>query len=46
MKTKELGWKEKRGFQSIGIDDSKGHIIVDERKVLKIWENHITEIYD
>jgi hypothetical protein len=39
MKTKELGWKE-----NIGTDDSKGHIIVNKRKVPKIWENCIPEL--
>ena len=46
MKTKELGWNENQGIQSIGIEDSQGNRIVDERQVLKIWENYITELYD
>ena len=43
MKTKELGWNETQGIQSIGIEDSQGNRIVDQRQVLKIWENYITE---
>ena len=46
MKTKELGWNETHGIQSIGIEDSQENRIVDQRQVLKIWENYITELYD
>ena len=46
MKTKELGWKETQGIQNIGIEDSQGNRIVDQRQVLKIWENYVTELYD
>ena len=46
MKMKEVGWKEKHGIQNTGTKDSKGNIRVDKRKVLKIWENYITELYD
>jgi len=44
-KTRELGWNETQGIQSIGIEDSQGNRIVDQRQVLKIWENYITELY-
>ena len=30
----------------IYIEDSQGNRIVDQRQVLKIWENYITELYD
>ena len=46
MKTKELGWKETQGIQYIGIEDSQGNRIVDQKQVLKIWENYVTELYD
>jgi hypothetical protein len=46
MKTKELGWKETRGIQNIDIEDSQGNRIVDQRQMLKIWENYATELYD
>jgi uncharacterized membrane-anchored protein len=46
MKTKELGWKENHGIQNIGIEDSQGNIIIDQKRVLQIWENYITELYD
>ena len=46
MKRKELGWNETQGIQSIGIEDSQGNRIVDQRQVPKIWENYITELYD
>jgi hypothetical protein len=46
MKTKELGWKKTHGIQNIGIEDSQGNRIVDQRQVLKIWENYVTELYD
>jgi hypothetical protein len=46
VKTKELGWKENRGIQNIGIEDCKGNTVIDKEKVLKIWENSITELHD
>jgi len=46
MKKKELCWNEAQGIQSIGIEDSQGNRRVDQRQVLKIWENYITELYD
>ena len=46
MKTKELGWKETQGIQNIGIEDSQENGIVDQKQVLKIWENYVTELYD
>ena len=46
MKTKELGWKETQGIQNIGIEDSQGNRIVDQKQVLKIWENYVTELYN
>jgi hypothetical protein len=46
MKTKELGWKETQGIQNIGIEDSKGNRVVDQKHVLEIWENYVTELYD
>jgi hypothetical protein len=44
MKTKEVGWKENHGIQNIGIKDSQGNIIIDQRRVLQIWENYITAL--
>ena len=46
MKTKEQDWKQNQGIQNIGIEDSQGNRIVDQRHVLKIWENYVTELYD
>jgi hypothetical protein len=46
MKTKELSWKENHGIQNIGIEDSQENMIIDQRRVLQIWENYITELYD
>jgi hypothetical protein len=46
MKTKELSWKENHGIQNIGIEDSQGNIIIDQRGVLQIWEKYIRELYD
>ena len=39
MKIEELGWKKTQGIQNIGIEDSQGNRIVDQRRVLKIWQN-------
>ena len=41
-----VGWKETQRIQNIGIEDSQGNRIVDQRQVLKIWENCVTELYD
>jgi hypothetical protein len=46
MKTKELGWKETQGIQNVGIKDSQGNRILDQRQVLKIWKNYVQELYD
>jgi hypothetical protein len=46
MKIKELGWKETQCIQNIYIEVSQGNRIVDQRQVLKIWENYVTELYD
>jgi hypothetical protein len=42
----ELSWKESHGIQNIGIENSQGNRIVVQSKVLKIWENYITEIHE
>jgi hypothetical protein len=44
MKTKELGWKGTQGIQNIGIEDSQGNRVVDQKHELEIWENYITEL--
>jgi hypothetical protein len=46
MKREELDWHENHGIKNIGIEDSQGNIIIDHRRVLQIWENYITELYD
>jgi hypothetical protein len=46
MKTKELGWKETQWIQNIGIENSQVNRIVDQRQVLEIWDNYVTELYD
>lgn len=46
MKRKELSWKENDRIQNIGIEGSRGNIIVDKRQALKIWQNYITELCD
>jgi hypothetical protein len=48
MKTKELGWKENHGIQNTCIEDCQGNIIIGQKqkRVLKVWENYITELYD
>jgi hypothetical protein len=45
-KTIELGWKETQGIQNIGIEGSQGNRRVDQRQVMKIWENYVTGLYD
>jgi hypothetical protein len=46
MKKKELGWKENHRILKVGIEESKGNIMVDKRKILKILDNYITELCD
>jgi hypothetical protein len=44
VKTKELNWKVYQGIQNIGIKDSQGNIMVEQKQVLKIPEKYITEL--
>jgi hypothetical protein len=37
-KAKELDQKENNGNRNVGIEDSHGNMIVDQKQVLKIWE--------
>jgi hypothetical protein len=46
MKEKEPGWKDNLDISTNGTEDCQGNIILDLRQVLKMWENHITELYD
>ena len=46
IEMKEQGWKENHGIQNIGIEDSKGNLIVDKTQVLKILDNYTTELYN
>lgn len=46
VKIKELGLKENHEIQNIVTEDSQGNKLVDQRQVLKIWENYDTEVYD
>jgi hypothetical protein len=46
MKSKELSWKETQGIQNVGMEDFQGNRIIDQRPVLKIWENYVTELSD
>jgi len=46
MKIKELGWKETKVIQNIGIEGSQGNRIIEQIQVLKMWENYIKEIHD
>jgi hypothetical protein len=46
IKIEEIGWEENHGIRSIGIEDSQGNIIIDQRQMLQIWENYITELDD
>jgi hypothetical protein len=34
------------GIQNIGIEDSQGNRVVDQRHMLEIWENYVTELCD
>jgi hypothetical protein len=43
---KELGWKKTQGIQNIGIEDSQGNRIVDQRQAMKILENYVMELHD
>jgi len=50
IKIKELGWKETQGVQNIGIEDSQGNRIVDQRRVLKfgriMLQNYMIDLID
>jgi hypothetical protein len=38
------GLERKSGDSNIGMKDCQGNVTVAQRKLLKIWENYITEI--
>jgi hypothetical protein len=44
LQGEELGWKENHEIQNSATEESKGNITADKRQVLKIWENHVTEL--
>jgi hypothetical protein len=44
LQGEELWWKENHEIQNSATEESKGNIIADKRQVLKIWENHVTEL--
>jgi hypothetical protein len=44
-KAKELDRKENNGIRTVGIKDSEGNMIVDQKQVLKIWEICVEELY-
>jgi len=46
LKRKVLRWKETKGIQNTGIEDSQVNRIVEQSQVLKMWENYITELHD
>jgi hypothetical protein len=46
MKAKELSWKENHGIQTNNVEDSQGNKKVDQKQVLKFWENYITKFYN
>jgi hypothetical protein len=45
-KAKELYRKENNGIRTLGIEDSQGNMIVDQKQVLKIWEVYAEELYE
>ena len=46
IKRKEPGWKENQGIQNIDVNDSEGNTKVDQRHVLTMLGNYITELCD
>jgi hypothetical protein len=45
-KAKELDRKKNNVIRTVGIEDSQGNMIVDQKQVLKIWEIYVEELYD
>jgi hypothetical protein len=45
-KAKESDRKENNGIRTVGIEESHGNMIVDQKQVLKIWEIYVEELYD
>jgi hypothetical protein len=46
LRAKELGRKESNGIRTVGIENSQGNVIDDQKEVLKIWEIYFEELYD
>jgi hypothetical protein len=40
MSTTERGYKEYYEIRTTGIEDTQGHVIVNVREVLKMWQNY------
>ena len=40
MSPTEWGYKEYHEIRTTGIEDTQGHVIVNVKKVLKIWQNY------
>jgi hypothetical protein len=45
-RAKELNRKKNNGSRNVGIEDSQGNMIVEEKQVLKTWEIYVEEFYD
>jgi hypothetical protein len=45
-KAKKLDQKENNGIRTVGIEDSQGNKIVDQKQVLEIWEIYVEELYN
>jgi len=46
MKTKEVGYKEYHRIKNVGIEGSKGNIIVEGKQAVTIRNNYITDLCD
>jgi hypothetical protein len=45
-KAKELDRKKNNGIRTVGIEDTHGNMMVDQKQVLTIWDIYVEELYD
>ena len=42
----QLGGRTSKSIRTLGIEDNQGNIVTDHRRVLRIWEKYIQDLYD
>ena len=46
QKAQQLGGRTSKAIRKFGIEDNQGNIVTDHRRVLRIWETYMQDLYD